>query len=100
MPVFDLSQCETLHTAHLRGYISNPIEARTVLSQMINTVTCTPTETQAVILEFFARPQDFHILYETTGWVIVMRCPTETALMYIRQARTLGTVGPTALWPF
>ncbi|KAH8105265.1 hypothetical protein BXZ70DRAFT_1004782 [Cristinia sonorae] len=65
MPVFDLSRCTSLHTAHLRGFVSSSLEARTVLTQMINTVTCTPPETQAVILEFFARPQDFDFLYDT-----------------------------------
>ncbi|THH28847.1 hypothetical protein EUX98_g5344 [Antrodiella citrinella] len=64
IPCLDLSQCTALHTAHLRGFVSSATEARTVLTQMINTVTCTPPDAAAVLLEFFARPQDFCNLFE------------------------------------
>ena len=67
--MLDLSACESLHTAHIRGYVSNALEARAVLTQMVNTVTCTPADTQAVILEFFARPEHFECLYERAGCV-------------------------------
>ena len=64
VPVLDLSRCAALHTAHLRGYVSSQVEAQTVLTQMINTITCAPMDTMAIILEFFIRPQDFEVLYE------------------------------------
>ncbi|TCD70359.1 hypothetical protein EIP91_003711 [Steccherinum ochraceum] len=53
--------------AHLRGYVSSQVEAQTVLTQMINTITCAPADTMAIILEFFVRPQDFEVLYESAG---------------------------------
>lgn len=71
--MLDLSACEALHTAHIRGYVSNALEARAVLTQMVNTVTCTPSDTQAVILEFFARLEHFECLYERSGCVSASR---------------------------
>lgn len=67
--MLDLSACEALHTAHIRGYVSNALEARAVLTQMVNTARCTTSDTQAVILEFFARPEHFECLYERAGCV-------------------------------